>query len=255
MGMSEPVIFALLVVVGLVAGWINTVAGAGSLLLLPALIFAGLPADAANATNRIAILVQSTAAVWGYHRAGLKIGRTERVLTLAGALGGVLGAFIATLLTTREIHHAIVIALAVMLVLSMVPKKKGADTLTLPPPTALTVFGLFCIGIYGGFLQAGVGILVLLFLSLIASAGLVASNVLKSTLTLALSIVSIAVFSARGETLDPLRGAALAIGSGMGGYLGAHATVKLGEKWIRVGIVLAVVAALTKLVWDLVHEG
>lgn len=250
--MSEPVIFVLLALVGLVAGWINTVAGAGSLLLLPALIFAGLPADAANATNRISVLVQSIAAVWGYHRAGLRIGRTERILTAAGAVGGVLGAFIATLLSARAIHHAIVVALAVMLVLSMLPKKKGsAETLTLPPPTALTVFGLFCIGIYGGFLQAGVGILALLFLSLVASAGLVASNVLKSTLTLALSVVSIAVFSARGETLDPLRGLALAIGSGIGGYLGAHATVKLGEKWIRLGIVVAVLAALTKLVWDL----
>ncbi len=243
----------LLGLVGLVAGWINTVAGAGSLLLLPALIFAGLPADAANATNRLSVLVQSIAAVWGYHRAGLKIGRAERVLTIAGAAGGAVGAYVATLLSTRAIHHAIVVALGVMLVLSLVPKKKNdAEKLALPPPTAVTVFGLFCIGIYGGFLQAGVGILVLLFLSLVASAGLVASNVLKSTLTLALAVVSIAVFSARGETIDPLRGTALAVGSGIGGYLGAHATVKLGEKWIRVGIVLAVLAALAKLVRDLV---
>jgi uncharacterized membrane protein YfcA len=250
--MNEPAMLVLLAVVGVVAGWINTVAGAGSLLLLPALIFTGLPADAANATNRIAVLVQSIAAVWGYHRAGLKIGPTERVLTLSGAVGGALGAYVATLLTARAIHHAIVVALAVMLVLSMIPKKKnGEQKLALPPPTAVTVFGLFCIGIYGGFLQAGVGILALLFLSLVASAGLVASNVLKSTLTLALSVVSLAVFSARGETIDPARGTALAIGSGIGGYLGAHATVKLGEKWIRIGIVVAVLAALSKLVYDL----
>ncbi len=249
--MSEPAIFVMLALVGLVAGWINTVAGAGSLLLLPALIFTGLPADAANATNRIAVLVQSGAAVWGYHRAGLRIGRAERVLTLAGALGGVLGAFIATLLSARIIHHAIVVALAVMLVLSVLPKRKPEhEKLTLPPPTAFAVFGLFVIGIYGGFLQAGVGILVLLFLSLALSAGLVASNVLKSTLTLALSVVSLAVFAARGETIDPLRGAALAIGSGVGGYVGAHSTVKLGEKWIRLGIVIAVLSALGKLVFD-----
>jgi uncharacterized membrane protein YfcA len=242
---------ALLAGVGLVAGWINTVAGAGSLLLLPALIFAGLPADAANATNRISVLVQSIFAVWGYHRAGLRVGPAERTFTLAAALGGVIGAFIATLLSADEVRDAIVVAMGLMLVVSLVPKKKGAaDVTTLPTPTPLTIVGLFVIGIYGGFIQAGVGILVLLFLSFVANAGLVASNVLKSTVTVALAIVSLAVFASRGETIDPVRGGAMAIGSALGGYLGARATVKLGEKWIRAAIIVAVTCSMLKLVWD-----
>jgi uncharacterized membrane protein YfcA len=247
---SDPLVLALLACVGLVAGWINTVAGAGSLLLLPALIFAGLPADAANATNRIGVLVQSIFAVWGYHRAGMKAGRSERVFTFAATLGGAIGAWIATLLSASNVRDAIVVAMGVMLVLSLVPKKKGAEGKTLPDPTPLTVAGLFVIGIYGGFLQAGVGILVLLFLSLVAGTGLVASNVLKSLITLSLSIVSLAVFASRGETIDPVRGGALAVGSALGGYLGARATVKLGEKWIRAAIVVAVAASMVKLLWD-----
>ena len=242
-------ILAILVGVGVVAGWINTVAGAGSLILLPALIFAGLPADAANATNRIGILVQSIFAVWGYRRAGMPIGRIERTFTIAAAAGGVLGALIASLLSAESLRDAIVVAMGVMLVLSLVPKRKS-DLTTLPTPTPLLVAGLFFIGIYGGFLQAGVGILVILFLSLAAGAGLVASNVLKSTVTLALSVVSLVVFAARGERIDPLLGGALAIGSALGGYLGAQATVKLGEKWIRAAIVLAVVCSMLKLLWD-----
>jgi uncharacterized membrane protein YfcA len=248
---SDWLTLAMLAGVGVVAGWINTVAGAGSLLLLPALIFAGLPADAANATNRIGVLVQSIFAVWGYHRAGLKVGPAERRFTIAAALGGIVGAFIATLLSPGEVRDAIVVAMGVMLMLSLVPRKKGmAEVTVLPAPTPLTIAGLFVIGIYGGFLQAGVGILVLLFLSLVAGAGLVASNVLKSTVTLALAVVSLAVFAGRGETIDPVRGGALAVGSALGGYLGAHATVKLGEKWIRAAIVVAVGLSMLKLLSD-----
>jgi uncharacterized membrane protein YfcA len=242
---------ALLAGVGLVAGWINTVAGAGSLLLLPALIFAGLPADAANATNRISVLVQSIFAVWGYHRAGMKVGPSERTFTIAAALGGGIGAWVATLLSPGQVRDAIVVAMGLMLVASLIPRKKSAgDPNVLPAPTPLTIAGLFVIGIYGGFIQAGVGILVLLFLSLTAGAGLVASNVLKSSVTLALAIVSLAVFASRGETIDPVRGGALAVGSALGGYVGAHATVKLGEKWIRAAIVVAVAVSMIKLLWD-----
>jgi len=247
---SELLILALLAGVGLVAGWINTIAGAGSLLLLPALMFAGLPADAANATNRISVLVQSLFAVWGYRSAGMKVGSAERRFTFVAALGGVLGAWIASLMSASAVRDAIVIAMGVMLVLSLVPRRKGGEETTLPAPTPLTLAGLFAIGIYGGFLQAGVGILVLLFLSLAAGAGLVASNVLKSTVTLALAIVSLAVFAWRGETIDPIRGGAMAIGSALGGYLGAHATVKLGEKWIRAAIIVAVALSMVKLVLD-----
>jgi uncharacterized membrane protein YfcA len=246
---SEIAPFAVLALVGAIAGWVNTVAGAGSLLLLPALIFAGLPADAANATNRIAILVQSIFAVWGYRRQGLKIGASERTFTIAAAFGGVIGALIASWLSAAHLRDAIVVAMGVMLVLSLVPRKK-TEGAALPTPTAFTVVGLFAIGIYGGFLQAGVGILVLLFLSIVAGAGLVASNVLKSTVTLALAIVSLIVFASRGERIDPLLGGALAVGSAAGGYLGAQATVKLGERWIRGAIVVAVVASMIKLLLD-----
>jgi uncharacterized membrane protein YfcA len=241
--------FAALALVGAIAGWVNTVAGAGSLLLLPALIFAGLPADAANATNRIAILVQSIFAVWGYRRQGLHVGATERTFTIAAAIGGVIGALIASWLSASHLRDAIVVAMGVMLVLSLVPRRT-TEGAALPSPSPLTIAGLFAIGIYGGFLQAGVGILVLLFSSIVAGAGLVASNVLKSTVTLALALVSLIVFASQGETIDPMLGGALAVGSAAGGYLGAHATVKLGEKWIRGAIVIAVLASMIKLVLD-----
>jgi uncharacterized membrane protein YfcA len=257
----EPLALALLALVVLFASMVNTVAGAGSLLVLPALIFSGLDASAANATNRVGILVQTAAAIVGFRRAGLSVGRDEVRLTLVTMAGGALGSFLATLLRPEGMQLAIVVAMGIVLALSLVPRRKrGGEREAkvvekLPAPDPRMLAGFFLIGVYGGFLQAGVGILVLLFLSHLYDASLVASNVLKSTATFGLTVVALGVFAARGETIDPSRGAVLACAAALGGFLGADVAVRLGDRWIRVTIVLAVVASMAKLLWDLVHGG
>ncbi|MBX7193002.1 MAG: sulfite exporter TauE/SafE family protein [Sandaracinaceae bacterium] len=249
---------AFLALVVLVASAVNTVAGAGSLLVLPALIFSGLDASSANATNRIGILVQTAAAIVGFRRAGKTIGRHELHLTLTTMLGGLLGSFLATLLAPSQMQLAIVIAMGLVLFLTLLPKAARppdapppADSLPAPTPTMLA--GFFAIGVYGGFLQAGVGILVLLFLSRVFDTSLVASNVLKSTATFGLTLVALAMFAARGETIDLPRGLVLALGAALGGYFGADLAVRLGERWTRRAIVVAVLASMAKLVFDLTH--
>ncbi len=256
------VALVVLALVVLFASAVNTVAGAGSLLILPALIFSGLDASAANATNRIGILVQTAAALVGFRRAGLSIGRDEAKLTLVTMGGGAVGSLLATLLAPARMQLAIIVAMGVILVLSLVPRRKrppsaeGAPAVAkLPAPDARMLAGFFLIGIYGGFLQAGVGILVLLFLSHVFDASLVASNVLKSTATFGLTLVALGVFAARGETLDAPRGLVLACGAAVGGYFGADVAVRLGERWIRVAIVVAVTASMAKLLWDTLSAG
>lgn len=283
---ASAVDLIVLAVVGVIAGWINTVAGAGSLLLLPALIFTGLDASAANATNRLGILATTIAALVGYRRAGLSIGRSEIVLTAAAMVGGGAGAFLATLLAPEQMQVAIVIAMGVMLVLSLVPAKRakeksaagvdgvatatdtqsaaasatatvagaadGAKPVTPLAPTAGMIAAFALIGVYGGFLQAGLGIVVLLYLSIAHGVSLVASNVVKSTVTLALTVVAIAVFASRGEEIDLARGGVLAISSAVGGLAGARSTVALGDRLVRGVVVVAVVASMVKLVLDMI---
>lgn len=259
---AGPLVLLFLAVVGLVAGAVNTVAGAGSLLLLPALVFSGLPDDAANATNRVGILAQTAMAVWGYQRAGLRVGRTEAQLSGVVMVGGLVGSFLATLLTAGWMRIAILCAMGLMLVLSVVPTRKpplvprveGKPTPAIRVPvevTPLVVVGLGLVGVYGGFLQAGVGILVLLFLAHTTKTDLVTANVLKSTATLGLTLVALVVFGLAGETIDPMRGVALAAGSAIGGALGAQAALALGERFVRTAIVIAVSLAMARLVWDL----
>jgi uncharacterized membrane protein YfcA len=262
---AGPIDLVVLGVVGLIAGWINTVAGAGSLLLLPALIFTGLDASAANATNRLGILATTLAAVIGYRRAGLSIGRSEIVLTIAAMIGGGIGSFVATLLAPSQMQIAIVVAMGIMTVLSLVPARRPKPTTAeaadaqpapappaaMPAPTAWMVLGFVAIGAYGGFLQAGLGIVVLLYLSIAHGVSLVASNVVKSTVTLALTVVAIAVFATRGEQIDLVRGGVLAISSAIGGLAGARSTVALGDRFVRGVVVVAVLASMVKLLLDL----
>ena len=252
--MADLIPLALLFVVVLFASAVNTVAGAGSLLVLPALIFSGLDASSANATNRIGILVQTSAALLTYHRAGQKVGARELRLTLATMCGGAIGSFLATLLTSDEVRIAILVAMTLILVISLLPKKRVArlpgEKRELPAPTPLMYAGFFAIGIYGGFLQAGVGILAMLFLLHVFAVDAVVSNVVKSAATLGLTIVALLVFAARGENIDPSRGAVLAAASVLGGLFGARVAMRVSERVVRGAIVVAVLVSLVKLVGD-----
>ena len=253
--MAEALPLIVLFVVVLFASAVNTVAGAGSLLVLPALMFSGLDASSANATNRIGILVQTSAALLTYHRAGQRVGARELRLTLATMAGGAIGSFLATMLTSDQLRNAILVAMVLMLGISLLPKQKkasgdAAPQRELPAPTPLMYAGFFAIGIYGGFLQAGVGILAMLFLLHVFAVAAVVSNVVKSAATLGLTIVALTVFAARGEQIDPARGAVLAAASILGGLFGARVAMRVSERVVRGAIVVAVLASLVKLVGD-----
>lgn len=254
MDAPSPADLLLLVAVGLVAGAVNTVAGAGSLLLLPALMWTGLPADAANATNRIGILAQTVMAIVAFRREGVSPSPSELRMVAVVTAGGLAGAAVATQLSARSMELAIVAAMIVMLAVSVLPRPSTARA---PGPVQLTpgiVLGLALIGVYGGFLQAGLGIMLVLFLDRATSMELVRANVLKSAATFALTLVALAVFSSAGETIDLARGGALAVGSAVGGLYGAKAAVRLGETTVRRVITAAIVLALVKMVVDLVSR-
>lgn len=253
----------VLAAAGLAAGFVNAIAGAGSLLTLPALIFTGLDAGAANATNRIAVLFNNLSAIVAFRRGGLSARSLALPLLLPTAVSGAAGAWAATLLTDRELRLAIAVAMVVFLVLTFVPRRrkqdeddgtaeKGADD----EPPQLPAFrwsmvpGFAAIGFYAGFLQAGVGVLILLYMSLVHGTSLVAANALKVVVILVFTVVALGVFVALGEHIDVLRGLVLAGGTTVGGYLGARESLRRGEKLVRAVLVLAVTASVAKLVWD-----
>lgn len=252
---------AVLAVAGLAAGYVNAVAGAGSLLTLPALIFTGLDPSAANATNRIAILLNNVTAVFAYHRGGLKVKSLALPLAIPLAVSAAAGAWVATLLDERQLKLAIAVAMITFLALSFAPRRRKAENEDdearrsdgpppLPPFQWTMILGFAGIGFYAGFLQAGVGVLILLYMSLVHGSRLVPANALKAVAILIFTAVALVVFVVLGETIDLLRGLVLGAGTATGGYLGAVAALRRGEKFVRVLLVLAVLASVLKLGWD-----
>ena len=103
----EPILYFAVIVAGFLAGFINTLAGSGSAITLPLLVFLGLPATVANGTNRIGVLFQTTMSTTTYHRAGVMPWRDANSLLVPAIIGGIVGAYIAVDLNEQQMRLAI----------------------------------------------------------------------------------------------------------------------------------------------------
>ncbi len=245
----------LLLAAGLAAGFINVVAGGGSLLTLPALIFLGLPPSVANGTNRVAILAQNIVAVAKFRQEGFRDLKLGLKLSIPAIIGAVIGARFAV--TFDEERFKQILAAVMLLVLIALVRKtkkktkdKGPeeeDPRTEPPAHLYLQLPLmFVIGLYGGFIQAGVGYLVILSLSTIGGLSLVRTNSLKVVIIGAYMLPSLLVFLFSGK-IAWLPALVLTAGNSVGGWLGSSFTVKKGDRWIRLVLVVAMLVMVAKL--------
>lgn len=236
---------ALLAGAGVLAGIINTLAGGGSLLTLPALIFSGLPADVANATNRVGVLLQSGVGIATHQRAGkMPWGQAALPLALTAA-GALLGAAAATWLGRDGLRPAIGAVLLLALPLVFLDPRRFAGR---PRSRWLRGPGLFAAGAYGGFVQAGVGILLLAVLAGLGGLPLPRANALKLLLVGAFTLPALAVFWA-SDLVAWGPGLALGAGSLVGGTLGSWLNLRGGDRLIRVAVAVMVLASGAKLLW------
>jgi hypothetical protein len=238
--------FSLLVASGVIAGFINTLAGGGSLLTLPALMLLGMPADIANGTNRIAVLLQSLEGMRGFHSHG-KLARDAIVPILAPTLGGSLvGALVASFLPAGVLKPVLLTTLMVMaLIMVLRPGTVSPGPDEQPRrlrDTPSGYFWLFGAGLYGGFIQAGVGFVLITALAGVLRYDLVRANALKLTCTAVFGAVSLAVFVTRDQVLW-IPGLVLAAGSVVGVRLSVRLAVNVSQRalrWFLLFMVLAV---------------
>lgn len=230
---------------GLAAGFLNVVAGGGSLITLPVLLLLGLPAPLANGTNRVAILVQNVAAVTAFRRHGVRdTGRPVRwaLWTVPGAVAG-------ALVAVHISDAAFRVVLATVLVLSTAGIFFRPPAATGPRTTARRVvaaLGFLGIGFYGGFIQAGVGFLLMGVLHGVLGLDLVRVNAWKVAIVLMFSIPALTVFIITGNVAWGT-GLALAAGNASGAVLGTRLSVTRGERAIRVVVAVALVLMAIRL--------
>lgn len=243
--------YILVVAVGIVAGIINTLAAGGSLLTLPVLMALGLPPNMANGTNRIAIFLQNVVGVGRFHKekvmdfpSGFKVG-------LPAALGAIAGAFIAVNLNDEAMKLAIAGVMILVFFLMLLKPNRWINSHEEHPPIPywLQVIIFFFVGVYGGFIQAGVGFFLLTSLVLASGYELLKANALKLFVILLYTPLAIVIFFIHGD-VNLWMGLVLAVGNMTGAWIGTRMAVKRGAKFIRYFVLVAIIVAATKLILD-----
>lgn len=234
---------------GLAAGFINTTAGGGSMLTLPLLMFLGLPANVANGTNRIAILLQNLIGVNTFRQKKVLDIKADYKLAVPAVAGSVIGALFAVEidpLLLKKIIAGLMVAMFFIVVLKpeiWVKEHVGAAA---AKPTALQYIIFFFIGFYGGFIQIGVGFFLLAGLVLGSGFDLVKANAVKVLIILLYTIFSLAVYFLNKQ-VDIFAGLILAAGNMGGAWLGANFAVKGGAKYVRYVLIAALVIVILNL--------
>jgi uncharacterized protein len=244
-------LYILVIIVGVVSGFINTLAGSGSLLTLPLLIFLGLPANVANGTNRIAILLQSLVAVKEFKQKKIFNWSEGLFLTIPATIGSFAGAAMAVNLND-EIMNRVIGGLLVVMFLLMIYKperwiKEHAEEVK-AKPSVMQMIIFFGIGFYGGFIQAGVGFFLLAGLVLGAGYDLLKANAIKVLIVAVYTVAALGVFI-YNDQIDFKLGLILGAGSMLGAWLATHMAIKGGAAFIRWFVLGAVMVFAIKLLF------
>lgn len=238
MSLSDPLTFFILAIVGAIAGFLNVLAGGGSALTIPLMIFLGYDATIANGSNRIAIQVEALTAVVAFKKEkhadfplSLKLG----LMTLPG---GILGAFYAVKIDDALFTKILGVVMVLITFSLMFPKAeivehaknhKWSKWLAWPV--------MFAVGFYGGFIQAGVGFVIMAVLLHLYGMDLIKINMHKVFIVMIFTVPAVIVFVVT-DNIDWFAAVALSIGMMLGTWVAVKVSLKKGEKLIR--IVLAV---------------
>ena len=239
----------LILGVGLVAGFINTIAGGGSLLSLPILIFLGLPPAVANATNRVAIFSQNIFAVAGFKSKGIAEFKYSFLLGLSALVGATIGAKIAVDINGEVFNKILAVVMVLVVFLTISGKAKPKGILTENTSKISRIIGgitFFFIGIYGGFIQAGVGFIIIGALSAIHGFSLVKTNSIKVFVVLIYTFAALGVFIYEGK-VNWLYGGVLAVGNSAGAWFASRWSVDKGDKIVKIFLTITVIALAIKL--------
>lgn len=240
----DPASAALLVLAATAGGAMNAVAGGGSFLTFPSLLFAGVPAIPANATSSVALWPGSLASAWGYRE---DLGHEARVLRWFGAaslVGGLAGALL-LLLTPEVTFRALVpwLLLGATAIFAFGPllarRLRDAGGLSHRVTTrALLVLALvqLLVAVYGGYFGGGIGILMLAAFAAMGMEDIHAMNGLKAVLALLINGVAVAAFLVAGVVRWP-EALLMVAGAVLGGYLGARGAKKVDPKWVRAFVI------------------
>ncbi len=245
--MSETFHLALLFIFGVFAGIINVNAGGGSTLTLPMLLFLGLDGAVANGTNRIAILLQNISAIFSFKNQNHSQFKLSFKLALFTLPGAIIGAYSAIHVSNQLFEKILAIIMIGVIVTMLLPKKTIIEIETLSRKQNYYVYlAMFAVGFYGGFIQVGVGFLLMASLHYLMKQSLVLANMHKVFIVLIYTIPALLIF-VYTDNINWGYGLLLASGNMLGAWWGAKFSVKGGEKVIKTILIIAISLMSLKL--------
>ena len=236
--------YLLLFLAGMLGGVINTLAGGGSLVTFPSLMLVGVPPIIANATNTFASLGGYISGAYGLRKEIRKSKSVLVAITITATIGGLVGAWLLHQTSPTRFEKLIpwllfLATVALILGPVLVTSKKESESEHDRSIVSLLVFGvlLLLVCLYGGFFNAGLGILILGYLTIAGWANVNEMNAVKLIVSSIVSVAAVCVF-AFSDMLDWQLGVVVMIGTLIGGYLSAKVSLIIPAKWIRTGIIV-----------------
>jgi uncharacterized membrane protein YfcA len=243
----------ILIIAGLFVGFINTLAGGGSIISLSILMLLGLPANVANGTNRIGILFQNIAAVASFKQQKVLETKKALIVAIPAVIGSLIGAWIAVDINEQIFERAIAIIMIVMLIFILFNPQKllyGNRELVEKKVGFWQIILFFFIGIYGGFIQLGIGYFLIASIVLGLGYDLVKTNAVKVFIVLLYTPFTLAIFI-WNDQVNWAYGLVLTIGTFIGATIASRLAVKKGVnfvKWVIVVVILFTSAHLFDLI-------
>ena len=222
------------------------------MLTVPLLSLAGVGGTVANGTNRIAVLIQNLAGAYGFARRNVSDRARTVAVLVPVMIGALAGSLVASQIPDDLFERLFGLLMFPLLILTL--RKPAADAGSVPWPRWMTLAVFTAIGFYGGAVQAGVGLFLLLVLAR-SGFDLVTANAVKTILILAITAIAVPVFL-YNDQIRWLPALVLSVGMGAGGYVGANVAVDGGERVIRPVLVVVVVALATRMLglWDVIAD-
>ena len=239
----------LLITTGILVGFVNTLAGGGSSILYPILIFMGMPIHTAIGTSRVGFLAQGIFSVAGFKSKGVFLFPFNLYVALAAMAGGILGAWISLQVADKNLTKIlafIMIMIAILILIQSKLKKNHIHHRIKGKWLWISFIVYFIIGIYGGFIQAGMGFMIILAGNLVNRFNLTEANSIKALIVLVLTVPTLYMFAAKG-LVNWEAGIAIAIGTATGSWLTSRWSVQANEKYLRIFIATIVVLLAIKL--------
>lgn len=240
---------AMLIAAGIFAGFINTIAGGGSLLTLPLMIFLGLPSAEANASNRVAIFMQNIFSVAGFKSKGVAVFPFALWVAIPAVVGAIIGSKIAVDISGELFNKILAVIMLLVMGITIFKPKMEIDGVELLDKKRvwISVVIFFFVGVYGGFIQAGIGFLMIAALTSVHHFGMAKTNSIKVFVALTYTVSALVVFYLSGKIRWDF-GLTLAVGNATGAWIASRWSVGVSDKIIRM-ILLVMVIVLSVKLW------